>query len=204
VMERLLGEWENQVPSHWLNPQNWQEIDEAKKQIVIHTPTKVYPINVVELEMFTEEEFQAIVNYPHSLAELVVPMTDDEALEKLQSYPIMLDARDQSGNFYLPHWETLREALEGHHDDLPFMLSGTQRKLAAHEEEEEEELPDELPESLPEKTEVVEAEVVEEESKEEPAKKRGRSAKALFADDAKDSGEESKATKKKDVFASLF
>jgi len=205
VMERLLGEWENQVPSHWLNPQNWQEIDEAKKQIVIHTPTKVYPINVVELEMFTEEEFQAIVNYPHSLAELVVPMTDDEALEKLQSYPIMLDARDQSGNFYLPHWETLREALEGHHDDLPFMLSGTQRKLAPHEEEEE--LPDELPESLPEKSEVVEAEVVEEESeesKEEPAKKRGRPAKALFADDAKDSGEESKATKKKDVFASLF
>jgi hypothetical protein len=47
--------------------------------------------------------------------------------------------------------------------------------------------------------------VVEEESKEEPAKKRGRPAKTLFADDAKDSGEENKATtKKKDVFASLF
>lgn len=206
VMERLLGEWENQTPAHLLNPANWQEINEKDQQIIIHTPTKDYPISVVEYGMFTEEEFQAVVVYPNSLADLVIPMTDDEALEKLNSYPVMLDARDQAGNFYLPDWKTMVEHLEEHKDELPFMLSGdaTQKKLfAPAETEETEEFPDELPERLD--TEKVEgAKVVEtvEEKEEpqasEPAKKRGRPAKSLFEE------EPAKEEPKKDVFASLF
>lgn len=198
VMERLLGEWENQVPSHLLNPKNWQEINEAKRQIIIHTPTKDYPMDVVDLEMFTEDEFQAIVNYPHSLSELVIPMTDDEALEKLRDYPIMLNARDQQGAFYLPNWETMRAHLEEHKDELPYMIGGTQKKLFASKEVEE--LPDELPEGAPEiDSKVEEVEEVESKDEPEPAKKRGRPAKTeLFSE------EKAPEKSKKDVFASLF
>lgn len=206
VMTKYVGVWENRVKAALLHKDCWQEINEAKKEIIVHTATKDYPFPVVEMGMMSELEFQAMINYEHQLSDLIIPMTDEQAIEKLQSYPIMLDARDSSGNYYLPNWEEMKEHLQDM-DDLPFVLSSAPKKMISAPAnsvfDDDEDLPDELPEKV-EKDEVeeVEAEVIE-----EPAKKRGRPAKsveALFDDEPEKEAKEIKGESKKTEFDSLF
>jgi len=200
VLEKFLGNWENKIPSYLLRAS--QAVNEDGT-ITLSTGTKSLKMDVVKYGMLTEEEFQAILNFPSNLEELVVPFTHEQTLEKLQAYPIKLDATDEKGNFLLPEWQEIKEQLESKGFDLPLEYTKPKSLSAPKEKEVEEDKPksakkndfDELfGEDLPETT------------KEQP--KRGRPSKSKEDDFNFDKEEaedvDAKEVDKDDPLASLL
>jgi hypothetical protein len=133
VMEKYCEKFMGRIPTRFLGkPDRYkQTIDSDLGILIIHTKLKDEVIRVLEAGIMTQEELNAIVNYGFVLDDLIVPMTEDEALEKLQAYPLKLDATDDKGQFRLPDWKEIKEVLATKHLALPVIVEETPRKLSS-------------------------------------------------------------------------
>jgi hypothetical protein len=130
VLSELYNACFGQVPSYLLNKPI--SIDLAAKALVVHPAVgKPVPFPVIEWGMMTEAEWSAIVNCELDLASLVKPMTQAEAIERLEKNPLQINAVDDKGNFLLPDWQQIRDEMSKQNLRLPINDSPVS-ELPAH------------------------------------------------------------------------
>lgn len=110
-------------------PKVWQSADiQAQDNILTIKPKgsdEEIKMDVIKYGLFTEDGWSAVKAYEPSLEELVQPMTNEEAMEKLRNEPILLDATNKDGTFIYPSWKDLLKVIEERNIDFPLLVQST-------------------------------------------------------------------------------
>lgn len=106
-VEEVAETYKNKVPVDLFNLP--MMVDSEKNQIIIKSPVENF--EVPAKDVFSELEWSAIVNYEHSLDDLIQPTPDAQVQEKLNATPLYIAGQNAQGKDFVILWkEVLDEA----------------------------------------------------------------------------------------------
>ena len=136
VLENEAKDFIGKIPSSFLKG----SISIEDNIIVIKIGADKKKIDPVKLNMFTSEQWAAVLNFEKGIDDFIKPMSDEAIIEKLNKYPLIVNAT-RDGKEMIPYYEELLTAAK--EKSLEYQLEKSNAPLALGEGESKNESKDE-------------------------------------------------------------